>query len=193
MLFQLVYKHEIPSGQTRGRLVIKQELRRAFNVYLRNVWRREKVLQDFMGKGLPVVPYPVKRSAPDDEKNPFYRAELAGFSWIPLVTRRNRLKVDLQVELLGDTPRVLKPTGDLDNRLKVVLDGLRMVRQPGEVEKNDHGKGDDLFVLLEDDSLISNLEVVTKVSEGSPVEHRVTIDVKIRVGDWDRHPALLFL
>ena len=189
----MVYRQEIPSGQTRGQLGIKQDIRRAFNVYLRNVWKNEKRLKEFMGRGLPSVRYPVKRSAPDDEQNPFYQTELCGFSWIPLVSRRNRLKVDLRIELLGESARVLKPKGDLDNRLKVVMDGLRMVRQSGEIEPADKGQGKNLFVLLEDDSLIRTLDVTATPSLGSPAEHRVTVDVTVRSDDWDRHQALPFL
>ena len=193
VIFQLVFKDEIPSNGNRHQRDTKQGIRQAFHVYLRNVWKNEKLLSKFLDGGLPTVPYPVKRSAPDDDKHPFYRAELCGFSWVPLVTKRNRLRVDLEIEILGDSPRVLKPSGDIDNRLKVILDGLRMVRQPSEIESDSHGKGSDLFVLLEDDSLIRNLEVVTKSSWGSPAEHRVTIDVKLAVEDWERHPALLVL
>ena len=140
------------------------------------------------------MPYPHKRAAKDDDVNPFYRSELGGYAWIPLVTQRNRLKVDLKIELLGESYKVLKANGDLDNRLKVVLDSLRMVRQESELDAKDLGKGqDELFVLLEDDSLIHSLEVTAIPSFGSPIEHRVTIDVKVVPDDWDRHPALPFL
>jgi hypothetical protein len=193
MVFQLVYPDVIPSAQKRGTLRIKHQMRRAFGVYLRKVWRHEKLLADFLVNGLPTVPYPQKRSAPDDDKQPFYRSQLAGYSWIPLVSSRNRLKVDLNIEILSPSPGFLKANGDLDNRLKVVLDSLRMVRQNTEIDSADAGRGEDLFVLLEDDSLIHSMEVTAVQSLGSPEEHRVTVDVKVVPSEWDRHPALPFL
>jgi hypothetical protein len=193
LVFQLVYNGEIRSGQRRGVLDKKHEMRLAFGVYLRRLWRQEKALQRF-ANGLPRVPYPLRRPAPDDDEQPFYRTEsLGGYAWIPLITRRNRMMVHLDIELVGDAPRVLKPSGDIDNRLKVVLDSLRMVRQPSEIGTATTKGCDDLYVLLEDDSLIHNLTVTATPSLGSPVENRVTVDVKIVPNEWDRHPALPFL
>src|SRR5688572_14457418 len=114
MLFQLAFADEITSAQQRGAKLIKHRLRRAFNAYLRRVWKHEKRLSGFLAKGLPLVPYPHKRAAADDELRPFYQCELGGYTWIPLVSHRNRLKVDLNIELLGETYTVLKANGDLD-------------------------------------------------------------------------------
>jgi len=190
---QLAFGEEIPSGQRRGTGFVKHKMRRKFSVYLRRLWRTHKVLVGF-DEALPVVPYPQKRSALDDDQQPFYQAELAGYTWIPLVTRRNKLKVDLSIELLGDSPKVLQAKGDLDNRVKVVLDSLRMVRQASELDTADrHGGGKRLYVLLEDDSLIQSLQVTAVPSLGSPIEHRVTIDVKVVQDHWDRHPVLPLL
>jgi hypothetical protein len=79
--------------------------------------------------------------------------------------------------------------GDIDNRLKTLFDALRM---PNNLSETGNQKPDEnetpFFVLLEDDSLISELRVVTdqllllpKEREIRPQEALLVITVKIEV------------
>jgi len=53
--------------------------------------------------------------------------------------------------------------GDIDGRVKTLLDGLRMPQQPIEIPKGERPSADEdpFYVLLEDDSLIYELNVQT--------------------------------
>ena len=52
--------------------------------------------------------------------------------------------------------------GDLDNRLKILFDGLRVPHEPTEVPKSSDGeKGKRIYCLLDDDALITRFTVRT--------------------------------
>lgn len=74
---------------------------------------------------------------------------------------------------------------DLDNRLKVLFDALRMPQNPNELTGEDFQQDEDpMFVLLQDDSLITSVSVETDELL-SPANHddsqvRLTISVNLR-------------
>jgi hypothetical protein len=115
-----------------------------------------------------------------------------GFHWLPLVKRDSGLVCALDVLFLRrDTPGgLVKHGGDIDNRLKTFLDALRVPENKGEVGKAIPAKDEDPFYcLLEDDSYITELNVVTDrllVPQNSG-EHvndvHLVIAVKIKVTD----------
>jgi len=51
--------------------------------------------------------------------------------------------------------------GDLDNRLKNLLDGLRMPEREDDLKGCEPGTGKPFYCLLEDDALITKLSVST--------------------------------
>jgi hypothetical protein len=65
--------------------------------------------------------------------------------------------------LRRDAPgNLVKSGGDIDNRIKTLLDGLRMPSDCGQVEKMPPEDGEDPFYcLLLDDSLITEIRVTT--------------------------------
>jgi hypothetical protein len=65
--------------------------------------------------------------------------------------------------LRRDEPgNLLKSGGDIDNRLKVLFDGLRLPQTKDEVGDNRPGVDEDPFYcLLEDDKLVTELKVTT--------------------------------
>ena len=88
--------------------------------------------------------------------------EIKNIRTIPLVTDDAHLRAYISIKMLREDSDggVVNNTGDLDNRLKTLLDGLR-----GPVE-NDQGfvpadLPDPLYCLLEDDRLISGFSVET--------------------------------
>jgi hypothetical protein len=88
--------------------------------------------------------------------------------------------------LRTDAPGAIVNSGDVDNRLKTLFDGLRMPTNKDEVR---HGPSDDekpFFVLLEDDKLITHLSVETDTLLEQVSEHwddndvRLIISVKVK-------------
>jgi hypothetical protein len=106
--------------------------------------------------------------------------------FIPLV--RHSLYLACAVDVLflrHEEPfSLMRQGGDLDGRLKTLFDGLRM---PGP---NDEYKGhtptaDPLYVVLEDDALISDFSIKSGrlLGRGAKKKHqvRLTVDVTVKV------------
>ena len=90
---------------------------------------------------------------------------------------------------MGWDDRLLKSGGDLDNRLKTLFDALRMPQGNNEVPGKMFGNGEDLFCLLEDDSLVRKFSVESRESLDSPPTDEVTVKARI-VTAHEVHPAL---
>ncbi|MBL4864196.1 MAG: hypothetical protein JKY63_04805 [Rhodobiaceae bacterium] len=90
--------------------------------------------------------------------------EKFGYRFVPLVTKDNALKCHLDILFLRpDEPGHVLKSGDIDNRLKTLVDGLRLPQS--ETEMTGIPKPADnenpFYCLLEDDSLISGISVET--------------------------------
>lgn len=87
-----------------------------------------------------------------------------GYKFTPLVLQEWNLSCALDILILRrDTPESPLQDGDLDNRVKSLVDGLRKPNGANELRKNptpDNGE-DPFFVLLQDDSLVTDLRVET--------------------------------
>lgn len=84
------------------------------------------------------------------------------YRFAPLVTKSLGVHCALNVLFLRNLPPgEIVHRGDIDNRIKTLLDGLKMptdAKQLGGYEAPDDGE-DPFFCLLEDDSLITRLAV----------------------------------
>jgi hypothetical protein len=106
-----------------------------------------------------------------DESDKLYTGEakigqtIGSFHFIPLVNEYLYFVADLQIQLLRSEPPgyIKAQSGDLDNRIKTLLDALRMPRAAEEIPKNDSPKDGEqpFFCLLEDDALINSFSVTT--------------------------------
>jgi hypothetical protein len=84
--------------------------------------------------------------------------------FVPLVRKNNGFTCSLDILFLRrDGPYSLVANGgDIDNRLKVLLDGLRMPQQDSELGSYSIDADENpFFCLLEDDSLITSIQVTT--------------------------------
>ena len=151
MEFRLTYR-----GPLKGNAVTvddKQRLRRSFHPQLKQLWNveplksREDLLMEQAVTGSSVI------------------FDRAGFKFAPLITERLFLHAELEVLLLRPEPKgfILTGGGDIDNRLKTLLDSLRMPRNSQELPKEDKPNEDEkpFFCLLEDDSLVTSVSVST--------------------------------
>jgi hypothetical protein len=122
---------------------------------------------------------------------------IGGYFFIPLVIDEFHMICELDIqffrrEKLGNL--ISKPKdeygGDLDNRLKIFLDALRMPTAESELPPFDdslHPKEKLIYCLLEDDALITRFQVKSKTlltnrpkSQG-PKDVKLVVDVSVRL------------
>ena len=88
--------------------------------------------------------------------------QVGPFEFFPLVTRDGNQEVMLDITILSQTgPGGGKQSsGDLDNLLKSLIDGLRMAQNSNEIRSELPEEGEKpFFCLLEDDQVIRNIQV----------------------------------
>jgi hypothetical protein len=187
----LEYKGELPSGQN-GHSDAKQELRRVFSSQLRLKWRDSPQLSFWDQSTFPYATRGQWHYESPEDVNPFYKVNVCGYDAMPLITWHNQLGCSLEITVIGDTrsAAAIINAGDLDNRLKVLFDGLRMPHGPKEVPAPMFGNGaEPMFCLLEDDSLIQKFSVEAIHSWSSPVEYSTRIRATVHPIDGT-HGAL---
>ncbi len=151
MEFRLIY--EGPLHGQGAKSPHKWEIRRALHPQLKRLWR-EPPLKDLATSLLAHPPSPDK---------PSVIVEKDGLLFAPLVTQRLHLYAEVSVLLFRQQRRGMLITdgGDIDNRLKTLLDGLRVPH--GSMEgRNDIPDVPDptpFYCLLEDDSLVTKVTV----------------------------------
>jgi len=117
------------------------------------------------------------------------RHKVCGHRFVPLVCQEFSLLCELDILMLrNDKPGSVLHSRDLDNRLKVLFDALRMPKNENEVADIDFCADEEpMYVLLQDDSLISSVSLETdellapKNDEESQV--RLTVTVTLRPYD----------
>ena len=148
MKFRLFYKGPL---RANGRASEKQLLRRAFLPQLRSLWY-QKPLADFFNT---VSPNPLKSALVKS---------VGPFECLPLVQQAIELVAAIDIILLRpEQPgNIITQGGDIDNRLKTLLDSLQMPK-PDQIPRGDEPRDDEnpFYCLLEDDHLIVGLSVVT--------------------------------
>lgn len=184
MRFRLTYEGELKAGQKDpadnqwDRLAEhKQAIRRQFHRQLKYLWQTNRFLRE--AKILPAsINNPNYRNTPNDnavwgvskhDKRPMVDVvadtyHQNGYRFVPLVRQELSLSCALSILVLRrDVPGSLLTAGDLDNRIKTLIDGLRLPKAGNELRGNETpGQDEDPFYcLLEDDNLITQFAVET--------------------------------
>ena len=165
--FHLVYSGNLLKGAgTNKRSYEKHSIRRQLHAQLKRLWETHPALKEYAAKT-------VER---DDDGNilvspkPFldYLADgyaTGGVRFIPLITEPNGLICSLDILLLRpEAPgTILHSAGDIDNRIKTLIDALRIPAHPQEIKSrpNDEPDPNPMYCLLQDDKLITTLRVKT--------------------------------
>lgn len=135
----------------------KQEIRKRFHPQLKNWWEANK----FLRESPPLV---------TDRKGSTWKDHLAnsyalnGYNFVPLVEPSIYLVCSLHILFLRvGGPGEVIDNGDLDNKIKTVIDGLTMPISAGQLGPYSAPDADEVpfFVLLQNDKLISHLAVET--------------------------------
>jgi hypothetical protein len=119
--------------------------------------------------------------------------EKKGISFIPIVRERTALRCSLKINFLRqEPPGRIYQGGDIDNRIKTLLDSLSVPQHDEQVI----GSSSPIYCLLEDDSLVAGLDVQTQrlLGKANATKHYVhlLIEVDVRVTD-PRGYNLMFL
>jgi hypothetical protein len=148
MEFTLFYKGELLKTR-KAKSEKKQRLRRHFHSQLKLLWKQPPLLID----DVPLW---------DREEKLIY--EIGNFRFMPLVNRRIHMIAELDVTMLRpEAPGSIIKSGDIDNRLKTLIDALKIPSELNALPSDDKPRDDEepFFCLLEDDSLITKVSVNT--------------------------------
>jgi hypothetical protein len=179
--FRLIYKGRLPSeGKRDSRSAEKHEARRQFHRQLLVLWKEHPYL-------LKAYTSPwggaEKRTIVEHLADEYARC---GYRFLPLVNSKWGLGCALDILFLRrDEPGgLIRHGGDIDNRIKVLLDGLRMPQVCSEIPVLPQQDENPFFCLLEDDSLITEINVTTDKlllpREGNEHIHDVLLVIRAR-------------
>jgi hypothetical protein len=165
MQFRLVYQGMLPSAKWEEdtRRKEKHAIRKVLREQLAGLWQAE-----------PLLAYWQEKSIHEYRENEEIHYSLAdgmianhakyGFNWLPLVSEQHGLACSLDILFLRRDPpgKIIKSGGDLDNRIKVLFDALRMPDEAKEVAGFTPDVNEDPFyVLLQNDSLINEIKITS--------------------------------
>ena len=199
MRFVLRSRQNIPTSdggrKEKGRSV-KNEIRRQFHRQLSNLWKWTPELKTRLDSGLEVAPVENRRIAIGGGKK-FYGGTLEGITFYPLVTYGRPWEcahLDVRFLIRKDKLDEIDPkVGDLDGRLPVLFDALRIPHHRGQLVDERSQIPNPCFCLLEDDSLISQISVETLPLLNDPNENAATPEqdhvVHVLVTLKQREPA----
>jgi hypothetical protein len=194
--FHLLYSGLLHSAGQENPRKEKHAIRRVFHSQLRRLWETNTYLRELaVGNGQQVRSSGIVPEGLSEEwfehgaRSMGANWNRAGFNFLPLVTKKVCLRCSLDILFLrmDEYPFVFGSSGDIDGRLKTLVDSLRMA-DAGELPvgaKPEQGE-DPLFVLLEDDKLISEVRVNTdrllKLPEAKvPDKHDVYLQISVKL------------
>lgn len=151
--FRLLLRGHVPSDK-RGTVPVKHTIRKELHPQLRQLWKLHPWLAPAWKPRESDGRTPVDILADNQQK---YR-----FRWVPLVQRQMSCSLDILLMRRQDPYRIFgASSGDLDGRIKTLIDGLQMPQQGTEVDGTPDADEDPFFCLLENDELIYHLHITT--------------------------------
>ena len=173
MEFRLTYEGPLKAN---GDLRAKHLIRQQFHQQLSELWKTHGILR------------PLRESESRFKTliDPRY-----GFNFVPLVRDKFSLGCGFDILFLRrEAPGAVLHGGDLDNRIKTLIDALKMPENVGELRGIEPLDGEDpFFCVMEKDSLLCDLRVTTdrllwpvKLGEN---EHNVHLMIQVKVSVID--------
>ncbi len=195
--FRLLYQGPLPSQSSADtRLKDKNHLRGHFHCQLKELWTQHPMLRliDETGASDPLDFRELGRYKIANKNNDIY-------NFFPLIGDFYGASCSLEILFLRrDAPGgLVKHGGDIDNRIKVLFDGLRMPTGTPEMPDHPATSGQDpFFCLLQDDKFVDEVKITTDrlltPLQTSENEHDVllVIDVKTLVFDHTKAPGFMY-
>jgi hypothetical protein len=177
MRFVLTYDGPLPPNNKKSGIVqAKHDIRKQLHPQLKRQWEVEPTLLAW-AKG--ELGFTAGYTAP-----PIPNVKQGAFNFTPMVTNDLSLVCSLAITFMRpDEPgQLVKPGGDIDNRLKTLFDSLTVPnmdqikgQSPGPLE-------DPFYCLLEDDGLITGFDVTTERLLKAPTGgNQVHLDIAVVV------------
>ncbi|MBZ5609865.1 MAG: hypothetical protein LAP38_16515 [Acidobacteriia bacterium] len=163
MEFRLVYRGPLSSSsRSNSRATEKHQIRKQLSPQLHQFWKEHPHLKHFLTTG-EFLRGPSELGEPQNLVTRLAKQFSRGaHTFVPLVREQDDTYCSLNILFLRrDAPgRIVTGGGDLDNRLKTLLDALKVPQTtdglPDVVEQG----FDPIFCLLQDDSQITSLSVI---------------------------------
>lgn len=207
MKFTLIYDGPLPSGGNSRHNEDKWNIRKALHPQLKDLWSSHPALKAVEENRH----FPKHGGAPLIQTHHLHPGPIAplltvglpgqadhglidlcepikkhGAAFRPLVRDSFALHCGLKISFLRfEPPGRVYQGGDIDGRMKTLFDALAMPQHVEQMYKDD-GLPDPLFVLLEDDSLISGLHVESErllsqeKFDKDYVKLMIEVDVRVR-------------
>jgi hypothetical protein len=158
--------------RTNGDALNKAKIREVFHAQLAKFWAQD-----------PLKFLAVQLDAPASEMMASLKVRVGKASFVPLVSSSMLAMAELRVLMLRPGPpgQLLSQGGDIDNRLKTLFDALsipQLNQIPRQMELPDP-----CYCLLEDDSLVTSVEVRAEqlLEDVDPSTVDLTVSVQTRV------------
>jgi hypothetical protein len=162
--FTLYYRGPL-SAKRKGNALEKHNLRRHFHDQLVELWNQPPLNEHFELIDPEFKPPPDSRR-PDiivaGGETPNLVEKVGACSYTSVVSDKIALVADLTITFLRPGPPggLRDKYGDLDNRIKNLLDGLKKPNDKNALKNvSTEGDPDPLYCLLEDDRLITRLDI----------------------------------
>jgi len=189
MRFTLFYRgplHAASRKETRAEE--KQVLRRAFHKQLADLWFTHPAFGSGVGNIMDQwLQISDENQIANRPGNMIRAYDYGAFRFVPLVTNGLKLRCELDILFLRKEPPGYifdGETGDVDNRLKVLFDALRMPKASDKelpaIDRPREGERP-FFCLLEDDKLITCFNVETERLLSKQMETDSEVELLIRV------------
>ena len=180
MEFRLVYQGSLPSATASNpKPKEQQRIRKVFHHQLKEYWRTHPQLKQFMDGSWLNGTSVIDRVSRDYMRGPH--------RFMPLAKMKTDSFCSLDITFLRrDFPgTIVMQGGDLDNRLKTLLDALRIPDSLNGLSATVEEEYDPMFVLLQDDAQITKLTVVTDrllapLNEGE-MQHDVVLIINVHL------------
>jgi hypothetical protein len=153
MEFRLIFKGHLPP-EDKADVKVKHDIRQQLHPQLREVWRSHPNMRNSMkpkgATGLSEMDEVAKNNT------------RFGFRFVPLIREvDNACSLNIVI-LFRHEPYRAWNHGDLDNRIKTLVDGMRMPKQGTELPKGSPSPDEDpFFVLMDDDKVIYEFQVTS--------------------------------
>ncbi|WP_171208514.1 MULTISPECIES: hypothetical protein [unclassified Ruegeria] len=196
----LTYEGDLPSLQNkRGKkgYELLHNIRKQFHPQLKRHWQTNKFLSEWkttqsdFDRENHRRPSSTPRIAAGDERHDMRKLvpeahRMAGFRFTPLTRKHWYLNCTLDILFLRrDPPGPVTKHGDIDNRIKTLVDALRLPDANQVSDNMTPGDGEDPFyVLMEDDELLTRLNVETQMlltPQTSPDDKSVKLVIRADV------------